>query len=88
MRLKRASSVFVERARSMRRASTAAEAHLWSCLRARQLHGLRFHRQRPIGSYIVDFYCPDARLVVELDGEYHKQAAQVLQDEIRTAYLE
>ncbi|MHC4107453.1 MAG: endonuclease domain-containing protein [Planctomycetota bacterium] len=72
--------------RALRRDSTQPERALWYVLRNRRLAGLRFRRQQPIGSYVVDFYCPAARLVVEVDGETHigRDAA----DRRRTAYLE
>jgi len=60
-----------ERARSLRKAQTASEGLLWSVLRARQLCGLRFRRQHPIEPWIVDFVCPQKKLVVEIDGRYH-----------------
>ena len=88
MRLKRASPVLTERARALRRASTAAEAHLWRQLRGRSILGARFRRQRPIGPYIVDFYCPEHSLVIELDGGQHAQPEQAIYDEERTAYLD
>jgi very-short-patch-repair endonuclease len=49
--------------------------------------GVRFRRQRPIGPYIVDFYCPEYGLVVEVDGQQHTHPSQVASDEERTAYL-
>ena len=87
MRLKRASPVLTERARALRRASTEAKALLWSKLRAGKLRGARFHRQRPIGGYIADFYCPAFGLVIELDGAQHFLAEAVAYDEERTAYF-
>jgi very-short-patch-repair endonuclease len=60
-----------ERARALRRLSTNAEHRLWSLLRARQVGGAKFRRQVPIGRYIADFACFDAKLVVELDGAAH-----------------
>jgi very-short-patch-repair endonuclease len=59
------------RARIMRREPTPAERVLWRALRDKQLHGLKFRRQVPLGPYIVDFYCSAARLVVEVDGVVH-----------------
>ena len=50
---------------------TDAERLLWSKVRMKQLKNLQFYRQRIIGDYIVDFYCPQAKLVIELDGEQH-----------------
>lgn len=47
------------------------EIILWSRLKNRQLGGLRFRRQYSVGRYVVDFYCPEVRLVIEIDGDYH-----------------
>jgi very-short-patch-repair endonuclease len=55
----------------MRRRSTRAERILWHALRGKQLYGLKFRRQVPIGPYIGDFFCPSARLIVEVDGITH-----------------
>ena len=60
-------------ARRLRNAPTDAERHLWYHLRRRELAGHRFRRQMPVGGYIVDFACPAARLVLELDGGQHLQ---------------
>lgn len=60
-----------QRARKLRRESTIPEKLLWGRLRAGQIRGLRFRRQEAIDSHIVDFYCPTAKLVVELDGMSH-----------------
>ena len=56
---------------SLRKAATATERHLWRYLRDRQLAGFRFRRQVPIGNYIADFACLDAKLVIEVDGGQH-----------------
>ncbi len=61
----------VKRARGLRLCSTEAERRLWWSLRDRGLAGFKFRRQRPIGGYIVDFACLEARLVVEVDGGQH-----------------
>jgi len=58
-------------ARGLRRNPTEAEQRLWSRLRRRQLDGVRFRRQVPLGRYIVDFACLSARLVIEIDGGQH-----------------
>lgn len=58
-------------ARRLRRDPTVGETRLWSWLRDRRLAGFKFRRQHPIGRYVVDFYCPQARLVVEIDGDGH-----------------
>ena len=72
------------RARAMRRAPTDAETRLWRLLRDRRSSGLKFRRQVPVGPYIVDFLCVEARLIVEADGSRH---AQNPHDEARDAYL-
>src|SRR5260221_14673297 len=59
------------RARALRTTPTDAEIRLWSRLRRKQLEGFRFRRQQPIGPYIVDFLCPAAKLVIEVDGGQH-----------------
>jgi very-short-patch-repair endonuclease len=76
-----------DRAQSLRRSSTPIEHKLWMRLRNRQLHGFKFRRQHPIGKYIVDFFCLEARLVIELDGGWHAEDAKQSMDEYRTAYL-
>jgi len=75
------------RAREMRKAPTEAEERLWSRLRAKRFEGLKFHRQYPAGSYILDFYCPEKRLAVELDGGRHADPAQEGYDETRSREL-
>ena len=50
---------------------TGAEKSLWSKIRGKQLNGLHFYRQKTIGDYIADFYCPKARLVIGIDGRQH-----------------
>lgn len=58
-------------ARDLRKNQTDAEAKLWRHLRSKQFEGLRFRRQHPIGSYVVDFICLDKSLVIEVDGGQH-----------------
>jgi very-short-patch-repair endonuclease len=77
-----------DRARSLRKSSTPAEHKLWGRLRNRQLHGAKFRRQYQIGQYIVDFFCLEARLVIELDGGWHAEDLKRIEDEHRTAYLQ
>ncbi len=67
---------------------TGPEARLWSRLSARQLQGLKFRRQHGIGPYIVDFYCPEQSLVIEVDGDSHADADQVVKDKQREQYLQ
>ena len=72
---------------ALRRRQTDAEALLWRHLRRVQL-GVRFRRQHPIAGYIVDFYCDEARLAVELDGGGHAELGQWRYDRVRTELLE
>jgi len=74
-------------ARRLRREATRAERRVWSFLRQRP-GGLKFRRQHPIGPYVADFACAEARLVVELDGASHLEAGAAEQDQRRTAWLE
>ena len=67
---------------------TGPETRLWSRLRARQLQGLKFRRQHGIGPYIVDFYCPEQSLVIEVDGDSHADGNQVMKDKQRETYLQ
>jgi very-short-patch-repair endonuclease len=73
------------RARELRRRATVPESLLWNQLRAGRLAGIKFRRQHTIEPYVVDFYCHDARLVVELDGDSHSGRAKY--DAERTARL-
>ena len=75
-------------AKSLRGNPTDAERKLWHFLRGKQLAGLRFRRQQPIGPYVADFFCPAAKLVVELDGEQHGTDINVAYDAARTKWLE
>lgn len=63
------------RARDLRNNATDAERRLWRVLRGRQLGGFRFRRQFPIAGFIADFACPEARLIIEVDGEQHFEKA-------------
>ncbi len=74
-------------ARILRLRMTEAEQRLWFRLRRKQLHGVQFYRQKPLGDYIVDFYAPAAGLVVEVDGSQHLEDAAMLADAQRTAVL-
>ena len=67
---------------------TDSEQALWARLRGKQLKGIQFYRQRPIGNAIVDFYAPKAKLVVEVDGAQHFTPGNIQKDEDRSAVLE
>ena len=75
-----------ERAKVMRSALTPPEARLWLALRGKALE-VRFRRQHPIGPYILDFYCPSAKLAIEVDGSTHEADAQSAHDRRRTEWL-
>jgi very-short-patch-repair endonuclease len=61
-----------ERSRELRNNSTLAEVLLWNHLKRRRMLGYQFMRQKPIHHFIVDFYCPKLKLVIEIDGESHR----------------
>src|SRR5581483_706239 len=73
--------------REFRTNPTDAEAMLWECLRARRLNGFKFRRQHPNRRYVVDFYCHEARLIVEVDGDIHDVPDQQEYDVIRQQEL-
>jgi very-short-patch-repair endonuclease len=73
--------------RSLRKNMTEAEKRLWSRLRGKQIFDLQFYRQRPIGNFIVDFYCPDVKLVVEVDGSQHYSDSGLSHDFKRDKFL-
>ena len=74
-------------AKRMRKQMTDAELKLWNALRAHRLMGLGFRRQYPFGRYILDFACPEHKLVVEVDGSQHGEA-QAVYDTVRTQALQ
>jgi very-short-patch-repair endonuclease len=78
----------VAKARELRKKLTPPEARLWVALRQQKLNGLRFRRQHPIGPFIVDFFCPSARLAVEIDGAQHCEDHGQADDARRDSYLE
>lgn len=75
------------RARNLRKNATIQEKRLWNILKNRQFHNLRFKRQVPIGHYIVDFVCPEIKLIIELDGAQHNEENGIEYDANRTEYL-
>ena len=78
----------LRRARALRGAMSLPEVLLWQELRRLALEDLRFRRQHPFGPYILDFYCAEARLAVEVDGESHNVADRPERDARRDAWLE
>ena len=77
-----------ERSRELRNIMTKSEQYLWQRLRKKQILGIQFYRQKPIGCYIADFYAPAVQLVIELDGSGHFEENQIAYDKIRTDFLE
>jgi len=75
-------------AKALRACPTDSEQKLWRLLRRKQIAAMRFRPQQPIGPYIVDFLCPAAKLIVELDGDQHGADKNVAYDTARTRWLE
>jgi len=75
-------------ARQFRKNPTDAERKLWSRLRGKRLGGIKFRRQQPLGSYIADFYCSAAKMIIEIDGGQHGEPARRAHDAMRTQFLE
>ena len=73
--------------RTLRANMTAAEQQLWQRLRNKQLCGVPFYRQKPLLSFIVDYYCPRAKLVIELDGAQHLEVEHRIRDAVRDEEL-
>jgi len=80
-------SGLLKRARELRHEQTPAELFMWELLRNRKFFGLKFRRQHQIGKYIVDFYCAEKKLIIELDGEVHNKQPRIKVDAARDAYL-
>lgn len=77
-----------EYSRRLRKDMTDAEKLLWSRIRGKQLKGFQVYREKPIGRFVVDFYCPKAHLVIELDGGQHYSEEMRARDGLRDKYLE
>jgi very-short-patch-repair endonuclease len=75
------------RRRHLRREATLAEAALWALLRGRRLGGFKFRRQHPCGPFILDFFCPERRFAIELDGGQHFEARARAYDDWRSEFL-
>ena len=78
----------IEFAKKLRKNQTSAEKLLWEYLKGRKLQNAKFRRQHPIGGFIVDFYCHNSQLVIELDGSIHHQIGQKEYDKERQEVLE
>jgi very-short-patch-repair endonuclease len=73
--------------RGLRGKMTDAETFLWSRLRRKQLKGHQFYRQKIIGDFIADFYCPKAKIVIEVDGGQHYSKSGQMKDKVRDEYM-
>lgn len=73
--------------KGLRNHSTSAEATLWKRIKEKQIDGLKFRRQHSVGPYILDFYCPQIRLNIELDGEVHSTSAAMDHADARARFL-
>jgi very-short-patch-repair endonuclease len=73
--------------RELRKNMTETERLLWSKIRKKQLKGYQFYRQKNIGNYIVDFYCPAGKLIIEIDGSQHYSEDGKKKDGIRNNYM-
>ena len=71
----------------LRNQGTSAEATLWKMLKKKQIGNYKFRRQHSIGKFIVDFYCPELNLVIELDGEPHAELSVIAKDKERDEWL-
>jgi very-short-patch-repair endonuclease len=82
-----ANPILFERARALRKSETEAEAVLWEAIRSRKLNGVKFRRQHPFFKYILDFYCHEHQLAIEVDGGIHLKAEIMLNDQERESDL-
>jgi very-short-patch-repair endonuclease len=73
--------------RELRKNPTDAELKLWQNIRGKRIRGCQFYRQKNLGNYIVDFYCPAGKLIIELDGGQHYSEDGTKNDAIRDNYL-
>ncbi|MCW8805151.1 MAG: endonuclease domain-containing protein [Ignavibacteriaceae bacterium] len=80
--------ILKDKRKRLRNNPTQAEAFLWGHLKKSKLEGRKFRRQSSIKNYIVDFYCPEEKLVIELDGDFHFDEKAMKEDEKRTKKIE
>ncbi len=76
-----------DRRRELRGEMPEAEQKMWQVIRGKQLEGFKFRRQYGIGPYIIDFYCPEKRVAIEIDGDSHYEPSAILYDRQRDDYL-
>jgi len=88
MKFARNDRALLERRRELRRNQTEAEKLVWRHIRNRQLHGLKFFRQYSLGVYILDFYCPERKVAIEIDGGHHALDGNREYDAARSQFLQ
>ena len=81
------SRVTKDRAKTLRRAMSLPEVLLWKAIKGRQVDGLHFRKQHPVGPYVLDFYCDAARLAIEVDGSSHSFGDRPERDERRDSWI-
>jgi very-short-patch-repair endonuclease len=81
------SPAILQRSRDLRHPLTPSEARVWQAIRKRQ-PGFKIRRQQPISRFILDFYCAEARLAIEIDGDSHSESDQAAYDAARTEWLQ
>lgn len=79
---------YVKKRQYLRKNMTKAEVFLWSKLKGKQLNSLKFRRQYGIGNYVVDFYCPELKLAIEIDGDVHGYNSRTVYDKQRQKDIE
>jgi very-short-patch-repair endonuclease len=77
----------IEFAKRLRKRVTPAEKIIWKRLKGKNIKGVKFRRQQPIGRYVADFYCHQIRLVIEIDGLYHLRKKRTEHDKTRTDWM-
>ena len=77
----------MQKRKHLRNNSTGAEILLWAYLKQSKIKGIKFRRQQSIGNYIVDFYCPEKKLAIELDGDFHFDEEVQIYDQERTNFI-
>lgn len=86
-RIRRTTPELMQRAKILRQEATEAECVFWEAVRGRRCGGLKFRRQHAVGQFILDFWCPEHRLLVELDGGIHDRADVAAHDREREAWI-
>jgi very-short-patch-repair endonuclease len=87
-RIRRTTPELLQRAKMLRQEATVAEQILWEALRGRRCNGLKFRRQHAVGTFILDFWCPEHRLAVEVDGTIHELPEVTERDRDRQAWIQ